>query len=212
MTNSYSTAADVKALLPGHTWGTTYDALLNTLAVQASRTIDAFLAREPGAFAVGSETTRYFDGSGKRSLWIGELAAVPSAIAVAEGGVFDHSGGTGGTYTAWAAGDYIVAPRNALAKGRPIHWLEISNNGSKAIWYAYPKAVKVTGYFGFATTTNMPDEIRHATEVQTLRWWKRAQQAYADAGANVEVGQLHFVKKLDPEVQAILQVAKFRWP
>lgn len=213
--NSYSTAADVIALMPDNSaaFGTSLNTVLNTLIVQASRMIDAHLARKPGAFAVGDATTRYFDGSGKRTLWIGELAAVPSAVAVAETGQIDHSGGTGGTYTAWAASDFLVAPYNAFEDGQPIHWLEIDLlNGSKAVWYAFPKAVKITGLFGFASTANTPDEIHHATAVQALRWFKRAQQAYRDLGAAPELGQLNFVKELDPEVKVILQARKFRWP
>lgn len=211
--NSYSTAANVKALLPTKTMGTTYDVLLTKLIIQASRMIDGFLAREPGAFAVGDETTRYFDGTGKPTLWVGEMASVPSSVLVAETGKVDHAGGTGGTYTAWAVSDYRCVPYNALAKKRPIHWLEIDVlNGTKAIWYSFPKAVKITNYFGFATTTNLPDEIAHATDVQALRWFLRAQQGYADVGAITDLGQLSFVKKLDPEVQVILSEAKFRWP
>lgn len=213
--NSYSTAGNIKALMPDNTtaFGTSHDALFATLITQASRAIDAYLAREPGAFKVGDVSTRYFDGSGQKSLFIGELAAVPTAIAVAETGDIDNAGGSGGTYTAWATSDYYVEPLNRLAQKRPIHWLTIDMlNGSKAIWYRFPKAVKVTGYFGYATTANVPDEIVHATNVQVVRWWKRATQAYADASAAPEIGQMQFLKQLDPEVELILSARKFRWP
>ena len=213
--NVYTTVADIKALLPDNSaaFGTSMDVLYGTLITQASRMIDAHLAREPGAFSVNAEVTRYFDGNGKLTLFIGELAAVPSAVKVAESGDVDGSGGTGGTYTTWAASDYFPEPYNALAQKRPIHWLTIDvQNGSKAIWYAFKKSVKITGYFGFATTANLPDEIVHATKIQVVRWWKRASQAYADAGANPMLGELAFVKKLDPEVEVILSARKFRWP
>ena len=46
--------------------------------------------------------------------------------------------------------------------------------------------------------------------IQAGRWFKRGQQAYADAGASVELGQLIFAKQLDPDVEAILMTAGLR--
>jgi hypothetical protein len=46
--------------------------------------------------------------------------------------------------------------------------------------------------------------VEQATLTQAARWFKRAQQAYADAGANVELGRLVYAKRLDPDVEVIL--------
>jgi len=80
----YSTSANIKALMPDTTWGTKYDTLLTTLIARASRLVDALLHREPGAFSVTDASTRYFHGSGQSKQYIGELAASPSAVRVAE--------------------------------------------------------------------------------------------------------------------------------
>jgi len=209
----YSTAANVKALMPDTTWGTKYDTLLTTLIARASRLVDALLHREPGAFSVTNESTRYFYGSGESKQYIGELAAAPSAVSVAETGVVDTVGGSGGTYTLWAATDYYPWPPNRLLQGKPYLRLDVDvHNGSKTIFYKYPKAVKVTGYFGFATSSNQPEEIRGATEIQVVRWFKRGQQAFQDAGAITDLNQLRYVKELDPDIKVTLQLEKFACP
>lgn len=206
----YTTVANVKALMPDTTWGTKYDSLFTTLISSASRLVDSLLRREPGAFAVATESTRYFDGNGKSKLYVDELAAAPSAVRVAETGVIDTVGGSGGMYTLWEATDYYPWPSRRLVHGKPYLRLDIDvHNGSKSAWYNYPKAVKVTGYFGFATSTNSPEEIRRAVDVQTVRWFKRGQQAFQDAGAIVDMNQLRYVKELDPDIKVMLNLEKF---
>lgn len=212
MANDYTDASNIKALLQRNTFGTAYDSILATLITVASRSIDAHLRREPGAFAVGSTSTRYFDGRNQRSLFVGEIAAAPTAVAVAEGGQVDNAAGTGGSYTSWDDNDYYPWPENALAEGIPYTYLEIPKYnllGDKVTWYPYPRGIKVTAYFGFSTTSGTPAEITMATEIQTVRLFKRAQQAYEDAGAIQELNQMRYVKKLDPQVEAILAMPKF---
>jgi hypothetical protein len=56
-----------------------------------------------------------------------------------------------------------------------------------------------------------PDDLAHqATLIQAVRFFKRAQQGFADAGANLDLGKLIFAKKLDPDVEAILMTAGLR--
>ena len=45
---------------------------------------------------------------------------------------------------------------------------------------------------------------RMATIIQASRWFKRGQQAFQDTGAVVELGQLRYTQKLDPDVAALL--------
>lgn len=46
--------------------------------------------------------------------------------------------------------------------------------------------------------------VEQAALTQAARFYKRAQQAYADAGASVELGRLVYAKRLDPDVEVIL--------
>jgi hypothetical protein len=208
MPNNYTNVDELKGLFPANRLPVDYDAVLDDMIETASREIDAFLGREPGTFYVTADSTRYFDGCGGLDLWVDELAALPTTIAVAESGVTDDATGTGGTYTTWAVTDYYMWPQNALAKGMPFMKVVLMPlTGSKSQWYSYPRGVKMTGKFGFSTT--VPPEIKKACNVQCTRYFKRAQQAFADAGAIVELGQMTYVKKLDPDVENILMAPKF---
>ena len=199
--NDYCTAAEIKAAMPDGSWGSSYDTELARLATAASRAIDRYTGREPGAYEVTADTTRYLDGSGGAQLWIGELAQAPTSVAVAETGVLT-------SYTAWASTDYLLWPYNALAEGQPYLRLDIDRlNGTKAVWHRFPRAVKIVGRFGFATAT--PELIQQAAITQAARWFKRGQQAYQDTGAVVELGQLRYVKQLDPDIKQILYGAGF---
>ena len=91
MTEDYCYVEDIKDVLPDITVDTSYELMLNTLITRASRAIDTHLKREPGAFAVIADSTRYFTGSGDDKLWIGELAAAPTSIAVCGGWGIDYS-------------------------------------------------------------------------------------------------------------------------
>lgn len=212
MAEDYTTVANIKALMPQTTFATTYDALLTRIITMASRDVDAYLKREPGSFSVATETTRYFNGSGNQELWIGELAAVPSYVGVAEGGDVADAAEAGGTYSTYGSSDFLVWPYDAIAKKTPILRLDIDIlNGSKVIFYKYPKAVKITGYFGFATTTNMPEDITLATEINVMRTFKRSQQAFEDASAMKDLRKMVYVKGIDPQAKEILDHQRFQW-
>ncbi len=113
------------------------------------------------------------------------------------------------TYTALLAADYFMWPYNALAEGVPYQRLDLDViNGTYRLWYGYPRAVKIVGKFGYSTEA--PDMIVQATVTQAVRWFKRAQQAFADTGAIVELGQLRYTQRLDPDVVMVLSDAGYR--
>lgn len=199
MANDYTTVGAVRALLGVDApLDASYDALLTVLITQASRVIDLATGREPGAFAVEADSVRFFDGPGHAGLWIGELAAAPAEVAVAETG--DLS-----SYTVWDAADYLPWPSNAAAEGRPYLRLDLAPYGSRSTWTTFRRGVRVTGPFGYASVGNTPAAIEQATAIQAVRAFKRAQQAYQDVGAIAELGQLRYVKALDPDVAVIVE-------
>lgn len=186
----YCTAAEVKAVIPDVALGSTYDTLLGTLATRASRAIDAICKKDPGYFYVDADTVRYFDGSGGRILRVDRLAAAPTKVEVCEDGST--------TYVEWASTDYILYPYTA-----PYWELRIDLvNGSKACWYGFERGVRITGKFGYSIA--VPDDIKQAAIIQTMRYFKRGQQSFADVGAIAELGQLSYVRQLDPDIAAIL--------
>jgi len=196
LAKDYIVAAEIRAALPDAEWGSTYDVLLSQLANAASRAIDRYTGRAPGAYYADVPSVRYIDGSGTPRLWIGELAAAPAQVWVAESG-------DGSSYVPWDDTEYICWPYDALERGEPYLRLDIDLlNGTKGIWYAYPRAVKISGQWGYSAYP--PADVKQACLIQAIRWFKRSQQAYRDIGGIVDLGQLQYVQALDPEVAQLL--------
>ena len=199
-TPDYCTASDVKAALPDGNWGETYNSVLASCVTRASRAIDAYLKRAPGAFAVTTDSTRYFDGTGGAVLWPGEFISVTS-LSVAETGDFT-------AYTLWPATDYVLWPYNAAAEGMPYERIDIDTlYGTKTMFSRYRKAVKIIGKFGFSVT--VPDEVQAATIIEAARLFKRGQSGYQDYGGNPALGQVRVTAELDPQAAQILAAARF---
>lgn len=193
MANDYCTVDDIKETLADTAWDASYDRLISRLITASSRALDRITGRDTGAFFAAIDSTRYFDGSGGREQWIDELAAVPTSVSVAEAGDLND-------YTLWVATDYLCWPYN----GPPFQRLDIDQlNGTKSLWFRYPKSVRVAGKFGYSTEP--PDDVRMATIIQAVRWFKRGQQAFRDVGAIPDLGQLMYTKALDPDVGELVK-------
>lgn len=193
---AYLTTVELMDEMPDVEWSGKYEPLLEGLILRASRLIDRITGREEGAYQVAAATTRTFDGSGQRFQWVDEMAEAPTAVAVDESGTL--------SYTAWAGSDYMAWPYNAAAKGLPYLRLDIDQlNGTKVAWWSFPRSVRVTAKWGYSVA--VPSAVQQAVIVQTVRWFKRGQQAFQDAGAIFELGQLRYVKQLDPDVALIVE-------
>lgn len=202
MAAAYATMTQLKEAMPDVQWGAVYDTAGAVLLERASRNIDAYLKRAPGAFAVTEETTRYFNGSGGPALWIAELADEPDEVAVAENLDYDN-------YVVYPSSYYFLWPDDAADLGEPYTRLDLGLCcGPKLFWWRGRRTVKVTGLFGFSQTP--PEEIVQATIILAVKWFKRGQQAFADTGAISDLARLTYTKKLDPDVELILSHPKFQ--
>lgn len=191
--SDYCTVEEIKETLADTAWDASYDRLLSRLITSASRALDRLTGWGEGAFLVTADATRYFDGSGGREQWLDALAAAPTSVAVAESGDLN-------SYTTWTSSNYLPWPYNTT----PYLRLDIDQlNGTKSLWYRYPKSVKVVGRFGFSTEP--PADVQMATIIQATRWFKRGQQAFRDTGAIAELGQLTYTKALDPDVAEMVK-------
>lgn len=219
MANNYCTSTEIKDAMPDGNWGSDYDTLLSSLATRASRVIDKWTGRKPGAYYVSSDTTYFFDGpntSGSQignvyegytnrvggikthssQLWVGEMADVPTSVSMALSGDITN-------YTLMSSTDYMCWPYNALSDGVPYLRLDLDMlYGNYKLWYSFPKGIKVVGKFGYSTT--VPEDIKQACVIQASRWFKRGQQGFQDTGAVPELGQLKYTKLLDPDVELML--------
>src|SRR3990167_1236048 len=198
----YATVLELRGALPDSGISSAYDILLTDLIRRASRALDRYTKWEAGSFARAStdEETRYYDGSGGSQQWIDPYVVAPSLLAVSESGGLASS-----DYTSYPSTDWFVWPPNAAAKGEPYYRIDLDTlNGNKQVFYKYPKSVKVTAPFGHSLASAIPDEIVQATVIQAARWFKRGQQAFQDTSAIVELGQLRYTQKLDPDVAEII--------
>jgi len=220
MPNNYCTASEIKEMMPDGNWGTTYDSILSLLASRASRVVDKWTGRKPGAYYVDADSTYYFDGPMKQvsqignsyegyysnrlgglrtpssQLWIGEIATSPTSVAMALTGDINN-------YTSLSVADYFCWPYNAPSEGIPYMRLDLNMMyGAYKLWYSFPKGIRVVGKFGFSAA--VPDDIKQACIIQASRWFKRGQQGFQDTGAVNDMGQLRYVKQLDPDVELML--------
>jgi hypothetical protein len=233
MANDYVTLAEVKAALPlnqGPSSTTVYDALITSDITRVCRMFDKLTNRKPGAYAVSVDETRYYDGPGAkysmyglptpvqggypadqrlgggywegRSLWIDELAAAPTSVSVTPDGKLTN-------YQAWASTDYILWPYNALLENKPYLRLDLDIlYGSHQVWWNFRRAVQIVGKFGFSTVC--PDDIKQAILVQVARTFNRAMQNYQDTALVTDTAQLIYTKKMDPDLE--LMVNHYRRP
>jgi hypothetical protein len=56
-----------------------------------------------------------------------------------------------------------------------------------------------------------PQELAtNCTRIQAVRWFKRAQQAFQDVSAAMELGQLTYAQELDPDIRSMLKAGLTR--
>jgi hypothetical protein len=194
---NYCTVEDIKFTLPDVVWPTDRDAVLSNLCADASRAIDIFTRREPGAFAVEAAVARYFDGTGENYLWIpGGLADAPTLVEMSPDPTL-------ATYITVASTDYIMWPYDAPSRSQPYARLDINSYGSGlwSAWMGWRRAVRITAMFGFSKEPSAI--IKRATITQACRWYMRGQQSFQDVGAKVEVGQKVY-KGVDLDISLLL--------
>jgi len=200
----YVTVAEIKADIPDSplfdVTDDTYDTVLGNMVTAASRLIDRYVGGWDNYFYPTTDAqTRYFDGSGEEMQYIDPMVSLTS-VAVSESG-----GRAASDYTTWTVdADFFVMPYNYSSIGMPIMGLVIDNDsGSKGTWGTTRKGVKVTGVFGWSATP--PADVEQACKIQAVRFFMRSKQGYQDAAANPSMGEMYYMKELDPDVKVLLQ-------
>ena len=196
--DAYCTALDVRKELASGSGevaiGQEHEDILWNMCVEASRMIDRFKGVDEGGYMVTVSAVRYFSSAG------GLRQRIDCAVSISEVAVEEIDG----SYTVWAATDYFTWPYQG---DEPIMRLDVNtkSDGTKSIWTCGPKRVKVTGVWGISVT--VPSVIARACKIQAARWFKRAQQGWADTGGLAEMGELRYTKDMDPEVKTMLRLA-----
>jgi len=201
MAASYCTVDEIRRSVPDVTLDGSYDETLAFLAEAASRAIDRLTCREAGAYMAGAPTERYVASVVTRLgeygvlLLTDEMAAEPTQVRI-------DTTGLGDWQTLTAGGDYAPWPRGALAQDKPYGGLLMLPTSSWGYWPTGLDRVAVTAAWGYSVTP--PADIVQATALQAFRWFRRGQQGLADTGAVIELGQLRYTQRLDPDVETIV--------
>lgn len=168
----------------------TSSALLNTLGVTspsgqqtsdaaaactaASRALDNLCSRRFYADADANQT-RYYSPANVAGLDIEDLVTLTSLVSRNDGGNVDTADSGLNTWTLNT--DFVLAPLNAQqnsADVKPWTRLEVIPTGSFSFNILYPRSVKVTGKFGWAST---PAPITDATTLLAERVYKMKREA-----------------------------------
>lgn len=186
---------------------TVWDSNVEVLCANCSRSFDTLTFREPGAYAVDTDTTRYYDGIPFTAtdfvdlLFTDELAALTS-VSIAPNG--------GSTYTAVDAANFWLWPYNAAVMGKPYTHIRLNaEGGSVQAWPSRLHSIQVTGKFGYSLI--VPADVQEAILLYIVRMLRKAQQNYQDVGTMLDSGVILIGMKQDHDLQeTILMYRKAR--
>lgn len=166
LNQSYVELEEFKATaeLTGKTFA---DGDIRTALIAASRGIEDALGRR---FYPDADATqiRYYTPELPHRLWIDDLITLTS---------FQTDDGGDGTFeNTWTeVTDFVLGPLNAAADGKPYMYVEVNAAGSQRLpCNGYPRSVKVTGKFGWATA---PLQVKTLTTLIAARLVKRTRSA-----------------------------------
>lgn len=221
----YCSVATLKAAI--QKTGAGDDAVLALLVTAASRAIDRFCNRPDNFFvAGGTASARLFSGSGDGVLWIDPAAVAPTLVEAKDSP-------SDSTFASWAATDWTAAsgdPDDPDFNTTPYELLLIAPGGSYSHFPSGAASrmrgfrpdtdrdarrtgapvIRVTARWGYATA--VPAQIEQACLTLAARWYKRGQSAWADTVAGGDMGSLQYRKALDPDVQMMLALGRFKKP
>ena len=189
MANEYVTSAALKATLTltGETFA---DADVAVAVESASRGIDELCERRFWLDADALQV-RYYDAISRDLVRIDDLVTLTSLVT--------DPGGDGTFEETWTVNtDYILTPMNAAADGRPYETITRHPSGDYLFPVLYPRAIKVTGKFGWSA---IPPAIVEATTILAARLLKRSREApFGITGMGLDGGAVH-IARTDPDIK-----------
>ncbi len=220
----YATAAEIRARID--MTSVADDVILLAFATAVSRLIDGFMGRpQTGFVALAVAAARVFAGTGERYLFTNEnieVTAVKLKDALTDA-TFDKILAANefetfrGSYSNPNFNDLpnsgIMLTGNSTVgsflSGNAINYFENSANDISAKRPALP-TVEITAKWGYAET--VPEVIKEATVMQSVRIYKRLQGGMADALLTSELGQSRFISELDKDVKVLLNFSAIKKP
>jgi len=123
------------------------DAGFSDWELSVSAWIEKFTGKD---FVPAVESTRYFDGNGKRTLYVDDLVSVSSIK------ILDTNGDTIETLTEGISNDYLLYPLNETPKFE----IRLTTSSSVGAFYLGNYKVEITGIWG--NETDVPVDIELA--------------------------------------------------
>ncbi len=223
ITSGYCSSTESQAWIAEGKTFTALQLLKIDVAVEAaSRMIDEFCNREPGAFSADTASSaRVFTPVSFAQVYIDDVSTA-SGLTVA----VDQTG-TGVYNQTWSSSDYQIEPVNAIVKGRPINqlravgakffpifdyaspWVTV---GASRTFYAPGAANPVINRVGQATVQvtatwgwpAVPMPIKQATIIQSTMLYQ-AQDAPAGLAGTPDMGQLRYPTGLHPSAVLLVK-------
>lgn len=140
MPSTYCTIEQLKARLGLQVADTRDDEALEQIIEAVSRMIDA----ECGTrfYVAAAPETRYFSTGNFDEVLVDDLLSVAGLVTDTGDGTYS---------TTWLTTDYVLAPYNAAAEGRP-YWRIERSVGGEQTFSPTARGVRVTGDWGYSTT------------------------------------------------------------
>ena len=186
-TNAYLELEEAKATLElgtGHA-----DSDLLAALVAASRAVDELTGTR--FYTTTGTEIRYYTPASAALIYIDDLNTL-SEFAFASDGV---------TFSPWTENtDFILEPLNASLDAIPWHSVRLASRSTKSMVPFYPRSVRVTGKFGWASP---PEAVRIATGIIATKVMVRARQAPLGVIAAFD-GSAVRMSRFDPQVEELL--------
>lgn len=190
MANEYATVSELKAslTLTGETFA---DPDVTLALTAASRAIDNYCNRFFYADA-NANVVRYYSAEHPRVLPINDLITLTSLAADVDGdGTFEQ---------VWTENvHFVLEPLNAAVDGKPWIMVGVHPRGGRYFPTYQPRAVKVTGKFGWSA---VPEPIKEATMVLASKLMRRVREApFGVITAGLDEGTAMRIASNDPDVK-----------
>lgn len=222
ISNGYCAATDTMAwIAEGKSFTDAQRAKVDLAVEAASRMIDEFCDREPGAFSTDTVSSdRVFTPISFAQVYIDDISSATVTVKV-------DTTGTGTYDQTWSTSDYQLEPSNALVKGRPINqlravgakffpifdyaspWVTV---GANRTFYAPGAVAPMINRIGQATVQvtalwgwpAIPAPIKQATIIQSTMLYQ-AQDAPAGLAGTPDMGQMRYPTGLHPSAVLLVR-------
>lgn len=192
----YTTKDEVKEYLEQLAGVATWDIVIDKIITRVSRMIDTHCRRR--FYVPAADETETRDGTGSQQLHPQLDIASLTTLEVAASAAAARAG----TYTAVAATDYVLMPRERRP-GFPALYVRLHDApaGTVTRFTDGTATVRLTGRFGFTTT---PDDIKHAAVMLVARAWRGRQNGFSDVIGVTDYGTAQISRAMPADVREVL--------